>query len=93
MGTGSNRTIMGAYKTSAGSARLGHMESSLACLRMLEAHEAAHGLAFDWVTRYVENKAGMAGQLEHTCQWFEAEGRKRTTFTCLRGALPLVGKQ
>ena len=52
MGTSSNGTIVNAYKTAAGSARhVGQLESSLACLSMLEAHEVAHGLAFDWVTR------------------------------------------
>ena len=52
MGTSSNGTILNAYKTAAGTARhVGQLESSLACLSMLEAHEVAHGLAFDWVTR------------------------------------------
>ena len=49
---GVNYAAERAYTTPAGAARhVGQMDSSLGCLRMVQQHETAHGLHFDYITR------------------------------------------
>ena len=52
LGNSSNDTSAGSYTTPAGLARhVGQLQSSMACLRMIEHHEANHSIRFDLVTR------------------------------------------